>query len=235
MILQVVSILIRKSITVIVLPLDQIGQEQAEYITRIGGRPCFLSADTISNKALEDIQKGRFTHVLISPELAIGDKFHPTAINPLFKQQLALVVIDEAHLVSQWGKGFRREYARLGQLRSLFGDSVPWFACSATLDAETLEEVKKGAGFAPDVTIIRTSIDRPELVIRIGWIPQTSRQKASALRFIFDEENPTDVEVVSTPKPGRIPKTVVFFDSRKDAYAAMEECRKWLQNSDEHK
>src|SRR3981189_72817 len=38
MILQAVSILIRKSTTVVVLPLDQIGLEQAEYITRIGGR-----------------------------------------------------------------------------------------------------------------------------------------------------------------------------------------------------
>jgi hypothetical protein len=225
--------LTRKSTTVVVLPLDQIGQEQAEYITRIGGRPCFLNADTISAKVLADIQNGEYTHVLISPELAIGDKFHDTAINPVFKERLGLVVIDEAHLVSQWGRGFRTDYARLGQLRSLFGGRVPWFACSATLEAEALKELKKGVGFDDDVTVMRTSIDRPELVIRIGWIPKNSRQKASALRFLFDEGSRTDAE--STPMPQQIPKTVVFFDSKKEAYAAMQECRNWLQQSDKHK
>ena len=102
---------------------------------------------------------------------------------PGFKERLSLVVIDESHLVSQWGRGFRAEYARLGCLRSLFGNDVPWFACSATLDNEALKVLMKGAGFQDDVSIMRTSIDRPELLIRIGWIPTKSRQNASALRF----------------------------------------------------
>lgn len=124
MILQAVSLLIRKSTTVVVLPLDQVGLEQTEYIARIGGRPFFLNADTISMKVLTDIQNGKHTHVLISPELAISDKFHATAIHPAFKERLGLVVIDEAHLVSQWGRSFRTAYARLGQLRSLFGSHI---------------------------------------------------------------------------------------------------------------
>jgi superfamily II DNA/RNA helicase len=53
------------------------------------------------------------------------------------------------------------------------------------------------------------------------------------LRFIFDEGGRTDAK--STPMPQQIPKTVVFFNSKKDAYAAMQECRNWLQNNDKHK
>jgi hypothetical protein len=101
------------------------------------------------------------------------------------------------------------------------------------LDAKALKELKKGVGFEDDVTIMRTSIDRPELVIRTGWIPKNSRQKASALRFLFDKGSQTDAE--STPIPQQIPKTIVFFDSKKDAYTAMQECRNWLQGSDKHK
>ena len=233
MILQAVSILTRRSTTVVVLPLDQIGQEQAEYIARIGGKPCFLNADTISAKVLADIRDGKYTHVMISPELAIGDKFHATAIDPVFKERLGLIVIDEAHLVSQWGRDFRTDYARLGQLRSLFGGHIPWFACSATLDTAALKTLKEGAGFRDDVAIMRTSVDRPELVIRIGWIPTNSRQKASALRFIFDEGARTNGR--RTVMPQAIPKTIVFFDSKRDAHAAMQACRNWLQNSDNHK
>ncbi len=47
-----------------------------------------------------DIQNGKYTHVLISPELAISDKFYATAIYPVFKERLGLVTINEAHLVS---------------------------------------------------------------------------------------------------------------------------------------
>jgi superfamily II DNA helicase RecQ len=233
MILQAVSLLIRKSIAVVVLPLDQIGLEQTEYITRIGGRPFFLNASTISTKVLTDIQKGKYTHILISPELAISDKFHATAIHPGFKERLGLVIIDEAHLVSLWGRSFRTEYARLGQLRALFGSHIPWFACSATLDDEALKKLKEGAGFKDDVTIIRTSIDREELVIRIGWIPTKSRQNAAALRFLFNEGCRANAK--SNPMPQRIPKTIVFFDSKKEAYSAVQECMNWLQESDTHK
>jgi len=55
MILQAVSILLNKSIMVVVLPLNQIGEEQAAYINSIGGKPCFLNSDTINNKLLEEI------------------------------------------------------------------------------------------------------------------------------------------------------------------------------------
>jgi superfamily II DNA helicase RecQ len=232
MILQAVSILMSKSITVVVLPLDQIGQEQTAYIARIGGRPCILNAETFSQGMLADIQAGKYTHILLSPELAVGDKFHNTATYPGLKERLALVVVDEAHLVSQWGKDFRKEYARVGQLRSLFGNSVPWFACSATLDTETLEKVKKGIGFDEDVTIMRTSIDRPELAIRLGWIPNRTRKTATALRFLFDQGPGTDSESICMQQ--KIPKTVVFFDTKKEAYAAMHECRKWLQKKHQY-
>jgi superfamily II DNA helicase RecQ len=146
-----------------------------------------------------DIRDGKYTHVLISPKLAIGDRFHVTAIDSVFKERLSLTVVDEAHLMSQWGRNFRTDYARLGQLRSLFGSHVLWFACSATLDTEALKKLKKGIGFEDNVPIMRTSIDRPELMIRIGWILKNSRQKTSALRFIFDERGRTDAKSTLMP------------------------------------
>jgi superfamily II DNA helicase RecQ len=99
MMLQAVSILLRKSMTIVILPLDQIGNEQSEYIRQIGGIPCFLNRDTISPKLLREVQQRRFTHILISPKLSISDDFRPVASSPSFKQDVSLVVVDEAHLV----------------------------------------------------------------------------------------------------------------------------------------
>ena len=226
MILQAVSLLLAKSITLVVLPLNQIGVEQANYIESIGGRACFLNRETLSSELLDRIQAGTFTHVLLSPELAISDKFRPTALHPSFRDRLALVIVDEAHLVAQWGKDFRTDYARLHQLRSLFGRDIPWFACSATLDIKTLHAVIDGLGFQKDVKVLRTSINRPELLIQTAWIPKGAHEKAITLRFLFD--NGSDQPIL---RPSQIPKTLVFFDSKKDAYSAMEGCRHWLQHN----
>ena len=62
MILQAAFILMVKSITMIVLPLNQIEQEQTEYITCIDDRFCHLNAKTISTKILENIQHEKYTY-----------------------------------------------------------------------------------------------------------------------------------------------------------------------------
>jgi DEAD/DEAH box helicase len=111
MILQAVSLLIQRSITLVILPLNQVGDEQCEFIRQIGGLPCFLNSETIGPKLLNEVQQGCFTHVLISPELAINDDFRPIASLPSFKQQVSLVVVDEAHLVYHWGRAFRTVYS----------------------------------------------------------------------------------------------------------------------------
>ena len=226
MILQAVSLLLAKSITLVIIPLNRIGTEQTKYIEDIGGRPCFLNRETFSSRLLEEIKAGEFTHILLSPELAIGDKFRQTAIHPSFQERLALVVVDEVHLVMQWGKDFRTDYARLHQLRSLFGRGVPWFACSATLDEKSLCAVTEGLGFQKDVEIVRTSINRPELLIQMAWIPKGGHEKALALRFLFD--NTPDQPVFQA---SQIPKTLIFFDTKNDAYNAMDGCRHWLRQN----
>jgi hypothetical protein len=75
MMLQAVFIFLDKMISIIILSLDQIRKEQAEKIARIGGQPCFLNFDTISNlKLLEDIGNGKYTHVLMSPGPTVSDR-----------------------------------------------------------------------------------------------------------------------------------------------------------------
>lgn len=232
MILQAASILRQKSLTVIIVPLDQIGADQAAVIKRIGGEPLFLNAKTINGKELEKLQKGVYTHVLISPELAISDRFRQTATTAAFQKLIGLVVVDEAHLVSQWGKDFRPSYSRLNQLRSILG-SVPWFACSATLDSATLNSLMKNIDFSPNVKIKRTSINRPELLIRRAWIPKDSRSKFSALRFLFSRDGTPAAE--SALRLEEVPKTVVFFETRAEATACAREIRNWLQQRPDNK
>lgn len=227
MILQAVSVLLNKSTSIIILPLDQIGLEQTQYIERIGGRPCFVNSDTISDTLLKDIGRVKYTHLLLSPELAVSERLRHIILEPNFISRLALVIVDEAHLVSQWGANFRTDYSRLSLLRSRLGPEIPWFACSATLDPTTLRELIQGIGLDETVKIQRTSIDRPELLIRTGIIPRNTRNKFSALRFLFDPvERPLDS---STVQPSNIPKTIVFFDRKRELHTAHKNLLMYLE------
>ncbi|KAL1976778.1 hypothetical protein VTN31DRAFT_3060 [Thermomyces dupontii] len=229
MMFQAVSVLLRKSVTIVLLPLNQIGIEQSDYIRRIGGNPCFLNSDTISTKLLDEVKKGRYSHVLISPELAIGnEEFRRVVSEPSFNQKVALVVVDETHLVHNWAGNFRPAYSRLNVLRDWLGSQIPWLACSATMDSKTLNSLGTGINFEPDVKVQRMSIDCPELLFRLGWIPKKAGFKALQFLFVADEKSPDTIyHPLST-----IPKTIVFFDSREDAHAAAEECCRWLLEVD---
>ena len=77
---------------------------------------------------------------------------------------LALVAIDELHLVSEWGE-FRPQYRLLHLLRARVDLCVPFLGVSATLDFTVLQDVKEAAGFDNDIFVERTSMDRPEIYI----------------------------------------------------------------------
>ena len=99
MILQIISILISKLITIIILLLNQIGQEQIEYIIKIGSRFYLLNTEIINKKILINIQHKKYIHILISPELIISNKFHNTATCLMFKKQLNLIIMNETYLI----------------------------------------------------------------------------------------------------------------------------------------
>ncbi|KAI5300347.1 hypothetical protein KEM56_002528 [Ascosphaera pollenicola] len=92
-------------------------------------------------------------------------------------------------------------------------------ACSATLPPPVLETVTKKAGFKDDVKIIKTSIDCEELVFALGILPRKSGTKYESLRWIF-EERPFDrnhhPSHYDRTAPWDIPKTIVFFNTRKE-------------------
>jgi len=87
------------------------------------------------------------------------------------------VVVDEAHVVSHWGSGFRKQYAALGILRALLPKGTPIVAMSATLDLNVGND-------RPNVSIIVRSIQNPmntysdlDFLIPASPVPPTDIKK----------------------------------------------------------
>ncbi|EED19717.1 conserved hypothetical protein [Talaromyces stipitatus ATCC 10500] len=220
MIPQALSILMDRSVTIVILPLIQIGIEQSEAITRLGGHPLFIEKNTDRTGLLMNIKKEAYTHLLLSPELAANEQIRYIFEESESNKRVIAVVIDEAHLVHHWGDAFWPEYAQVGRLRIILGPHIPWFTCSATLDPHTLRVLKERGRFKTNTVIHRTPIDRSELLYRVGVIPRLQRATFTVLRFLFD---PDPLERTRAHiEPHEFSKTIVFFDSKREVFSALD-------------
>ncbi|KAH6974080.1 P-loop containing nucleoside triphosphate hydrolase protein, partial [Ilyonectria destructans] len=163
---------LRGGICLMIMPLNLLEEGQAKSIARIPNcRPCVLNGQSNKAALLNEIRIGKYTHVLLSPEIALSERFKTEVLyDQAFQDHLVLVAIDELHVVSEWGLRWRSSYSGLALLRDLISRSVPWLGCSATLDPVTLAEVRDLSGFDPSVRIQRTSIDRPNITFEIQAI-----------------------------------------------------------------
>ena len=114
--IQAIPLLIRASVTIIILPLNAVREEQLLKIQAILGlNPIFIYTEVV--KAYIDILKyikvGQFTHILVLLELVSSKRFHYILTQPAFRSYIFLVIINKYYLVANQGKSFRPYYAQL--------------------------------------------------------------------------------------------------------------------------
>jgi hypothetical protein len=183
-------------------------------------KPIWLHADNNDDLMLKRIKAGLYTHILLSPEIACSLKFYEQVLSSTwFRKRIKAVVIDEIHLVVDWGRAFRKAYSLLKHFRNRLG-SKPWFGCTATLDPDSFHELCQFTGFNKNVPVIRTSIDRPEIAYIRKIIPTNQKTRFRYLYFLVE-----DAAQGAKPTPLSIPKSLLFFE-RKDI---MRKCVKTIQ------
>lgn len=224
-IFQAAPLFCHGGIGLIIIPLDRIGQEQCIKIQRLpGARSVFINGKTDKTDILaQDIEMVVYTYLSMGPEIAAG-WFRSIARNPSFKRHVSVVAVDELHLVALWGSGTRPQYAQLCLLRRRLGGDVPWFGCSATLDQKTLDIARKMVGFQASCEFFRSSVDRPEIKLIVEAIQPRTTKRFTSLFFVL-----LHAMTHSLSTPERIPKTVIFIDSRRDIQKCAECLREWLQ------
>ncbi|MBN8552009.1 MAG: DNA helicase RecQ [Caulobacterales bacterium] len=158
-----VPALLRPGVGLVVSPLIALMTDQVEALVQQG----VAAARLDSNVALEDrdeiwrrARAGELDLLYVSPEgLA-----NPGMIQRLSALDLALIAIDEAHCVSQWGHDFRPDYRNLGRLAELF-PGVPRIAVTATADPRTQQDILASLKLA-GARVFVDSFARPNL--RLG-------------------------------------------------------------------
>ncbi len=167
--------------TLLVSPLLALMRNQIEAAQRMGVR-----AETINstNQADWDLVRGRLAEgavdlLLISPERLANPKFR-TEVLPEVGRRSGLLVIDEAHCISDWGHDFRPDYRRITRVLGLLPASVPVLCCTATANDRVTEDVaiQLGSGLPLVRGPLRRAglrlhaLDIPSQAERLTWLAQ---------------------------------------------------------------
>lgn len=131
--------LVREGVGIVVSPLISLMQDQVQALNANGAAAALYNStltEAEARKNLARLHNNELDLLYIAPERLMTESF----LSRLREVKLALVAIDEAHCVSQWGHDFRPEYLRLGELREYF-PKVPFIALTATADKQTRQDI----------------------------------------------------------------------------------------------
>ncbi len=165
--------------TVIVSPLLALMRNQIAAAERAGIRAVTINSTNNEQwePVHEQIRAGEVDVLLVSPERLNNPGFRDEVL-PRLAATCGLLVVDEAHCISDWGHDFRPDYRRIRTLLGDLPDGVPVLATTATANARVTADVAEQLG--TDVLVLRGSLDRESL--RLGVVRlKTAEQRLAWL------------------------------------------------------
>jgi len=176
--------------TVIVSPLLALMRNQIDAATRAG-----IVAVTVNSANLDeweqtyaDIDAGEVDVLLVSPERLNNPDFRDRVL-PRLTASAGMLVVDEAHCISDWGHDFRPDYRRLRNLIAELPPGIPVLATTATANDRVVTDVTEQLGLRPadgsaddprrgDPLVLRGSLDRSSLRLSVVSIKSPAERLA---------------------------------------------------------
>ncbi|WP_069740531.1 RecQ family ATP-dependent DNA helicase [Streptomyces sp. EN27] len=167
--------------TVIVSPLLALMRNQVAAAARAG-----ISARTINSSNTEEwesvqaeVAAGEVDVLLVSPERLNNPDFRDQVL-PKLAAATGLLVVDEAHCISDWGHDFRPDYRRLRTMLADLPTGVPVLATTATANARVTADVAEqlGTGAGTDALVLRGPLDRESLSLSVLRLPNAAHRLA---------------------------------------------------------
>jgi ATP-dependent DNA helicase RecQ len=201
--------------TVIVSPLLALMRNQVDAAARAGIRARTINSANLDEWSLiqAEIRMGEVDVLLISPERLNNPDFRDNVL-PDLAATTGLLVVDEAHCVSDWGHDFRPDYRRLRQFLAGLPSRTPVLATTATANSRVTADVADQLG---DALVLRGSLERDSLRLAVLELPDPAHR----LGWLADhlEEFPGSGIVYTLTVAGAV-ETAEFLRSRGFAVAS---------------
>ncbi len=166
-----------KGPTLLVSPLLSLMRNQIEAGERGGVRSARITSDNQDDweKIVADLDADRLDLLLVSPERFANPQFRDTVL-PDLAERIGLLVVDEAHCISDWGHDFRPDYRRIARILNLLPDGVPVLCTTATANDRVVEDVVAQLG--DDLLLLRGTLDRRSLALDVLHLPMQAERLA---------------------------------------------------------
>ncbi|MEP5231141.1 MAG: RecQ family ATP-dependent DNA helicase [Alloalcanivorax sp.] len=192
--------------TIIVSPLLALMRNQVESARRLGIRAITINSTNRdqAQSLIQQVHADQVDCLLISPEKLANEEFVEQALHPIL-DKVGLLVVDEAHCISDWGHDFRPDYRRLLNILRQMPPNMPVLGTTATANDRVITDVVDQLG---DIDVLRGPLVRESLSLQNIHLPD----QASRLAWLS--------EVIPTLKGAGI----VYVLTKRDA----EQVKNWL-------
>ena len=162
----------------LVSPLLALMRNQIAAAERMGVRAATINSDNIAKwtEVEAKIKQNEIDILLISPERLANERFRAEILGGL-SLHVSLVVVDEAHCISDWGHDFRPHYRLLERFIRNMPSNIKLLATTATANNRVVEDLENVLG--PNLRISRGDLNRPSLTL------QTIRLESKAERLAW--------------------------------------------------
>jgi ATP-dependent DNA helicase RecQ len=184
----VASLLLRRrgaGPTLIVSPLLALMRDQVAAAARAGVRAVAInSANQLEwDSVREQLAADQVDVLLVSPERLTNPSFRENQLPELIRRT-GLLVIDEAHCISDWGHDFRPDYRRIADLITQLPDTVPVLATTATANSRVVHDIEEQLGAG--VLTIRGALGRDSLRLGVLSLPNAKQRLGWLLTHLAD-------------------------------------------------
>ncbi|MFC8896650.1 RecQ family ATP-dependent DNA helicase [Streptomyces cinereoruber] len=166
--------------TVIISPLLALMRNQVEAAERAGIRARTINSANPEEweTIYDEVERGGTDVLLVSPERLNSVDFREQVL-PKLAATTGLLVVDEAHCISDWGHDFRPDYRRLRTMLTELAPGVPVLATTATANARVTADVAEQLGTgAGEALVLRGSLERESLRLGVVRLPDAAHRLA---------------------------------------------------------
>lgn len=183
---------------VVVSPLISLMKDQVESLIRQGIAASYVNSTVPFGESIErlrDLYRGKIKILYLAPE-----KLEPSYFTDCLRQvPLSMVVVDEAHCVSQWGHDFRPSYGKIRTFVDLLPHKPVVAAFTATATPLVEKDIKENLGLV-HADIYRTGLDRPNLSFRVLRGLGREEKEQLLLRYVKTHKQESGVIYCATRK-----------------------------------